>query len=84
MFGLVKKKYYDEVMESNEKILDLCKKQQATIAEQEEIIKKLDEDLYKSGILVKNLQSLLKQYRDENLELKKKPLKNVKDLIEHI
>lgn len=71
---LVKKKYYDEVIEQNEKLLDLCKKQQETIKEQKLVIDKGDS-------IIKMQQQLLDEYRKENLELKKKPLKSVQDLI---
>ena len=71
---LVKKKYYDEVIEQNEKLLDLCKKQQETIKEQKLVIDKGDN-------IIKMQQQLLDEYRKENLELKKKPLKSVQDLI---
>ena len=71
---LVKKKYYDEVIEQNEKLLDLCKKQHETIKEQKLVIDKGDS-------IIKMQQQLLDEYRKENLELKKKPLKSVQDLI---
>ena len=71
---LVKKKYYDEVIEQNEKLLDLCKKQQETIKEQKLVIDKGDS-------IIKMQQQLLDEYRKENLELKKKPLRSVQDLI---
>ena len=71
---LVKKKYYDEVIEQNEKLLDLCKKQQETIKEQKLVIDNGDS-------IIKMQQQLLDEYRKENLELKKKPLKSVQDLI---
>ena len=74
---LVKKKYYDEVIEQNEKLLDLCKKQQETIKEQKLVIDKGDS-------IIKMQQQLLDEYRKENLELKKKPLKSVQDLINGI
>ena len=74
---LVKKKYYDEVIEQNEKLLDLCKKQQKTIEEQKLVIDKGDS-------IIKMQQQLLDEYRKENLELKKKPLKSVQDLINMI
>jgi hypothetical protein len=84
MFGLVKKKYYDEVMATNEKALKLCKDQQLMITTQKHKIEELERELYKAKILNKNLQAMLKAYRQENLDLKKKPLENVRDLIDHI
>ena len=74
---LIKKKYYDEVIEQNEKLLDLCKKQQETIKEQKLVIDKGDS-------IIKMQQQLLDEYRKENLELKKAPLKSVNDLINRL
>ena len=77
MGRLIKKKYYDEVMEQNKKLLELCKKQ-------DDIIKDLKLQVEKAGNIINMQQSLIEQYREENLELKKAPLKSVQDLINHI
>ena len=77
MGRLIKKKYYDEAMEQNEKLLELCRKQDS-------IIKDLKLQVEKAGNIINMQQSLIEQYREENLELKKAPLKSVQDLINHI
>ena len=74
---LIKKKYYDEVMEQNEKLLALCEKQQNTIRELKLKISETD------GI-IKAQEMLLDEYRKENLELKMAPLKSVNDLINRL
>ena len=77
MGRLIKKKYYDEAMEQNEKLLELCKKQ-------DELIKNLKLQVENASKIIDTQQSLLEEYRKENLELKKAPLKSVQDLINHI
>ena len=77
MSRLIKKKYYDEAMEQNEKLLELCKKQ-------DKLIKDLKLQVENASKIMDAQQSLLEEYRKENLELKKAPLKSVQDLIKHI
>lgn len=77
MGRLIKKKYYDEAMKQNEKLLELCKKQ-------DDLIKDLKLQVEKASKIMNAQESLLEEYRKENLELKKAPLKSVQDLIKHI
>lgn len=77
MGRLIKKKYYDEAMEQNEKLLELCRKQ-------DDLIKNLKLQVENAIKIMNTQQSLLEEYRKENLELKKAPLKSVQDLINHI
>ena len=77
MGRLIKKKYYDEAMEQNEKLLELCRKQ-------DDLIKNLKLQVENASKIMNTQQSLLEEYRKENLELKKAPLKSVQDLINHI
>lgn len=77
MGRLIKKKYYDEAMEQNEKLLELCRKQ-------DDLIKNLKLQVENASKIINTQQSLLEEYRKENLELKKAPLKSVQDLINYI
>ena len=71
------KQAWKDMVEKNERLIDICNMQQAKI-------KNLQERLSQQESLFKAQEQLLEMYKQENLELKKKPLKNVQDLIEHI
>ena len=68
------RKAYKELLVQNEKLLDLCKKL-------DNRVKELEGELETQKAVFEAQEKVLNMYQEENLRLKKAPLKSVNDLI---